>query len=200
MLHHQLPIYKKGCELVSLAFNVQRQMPRDFKRSLGEKITGHCTEMVNLMALANATRGHERTACIKELLKLQHATTVLLRVSHDMRFISPKVWAARYVRYVDDFILLHESPQWLSAAHDRIEAFLPARLGARLNPTKTILQPVDRGVDFVGHIIKPWRRTTRPRTISTALNRIETLPAADIYATGNSYLGLVRQASASHKD
>ncbi len=56
MLHHQLPIYKKGCELVSLAFNVQRQMPRDFKRSLGEKITGHCTDMVDLMALANATR------------------------------------------------------------------------------------------------------------------------------------------------
>jgi hypothetical protein len=56
MLHTELPIYKKGCELVSLAFHVQTQMRRDFKRSLGEKITGHCTEMVNLMALANASR------------------------------------------------------------------------------------------------------------------------------------------------
>jgi len=38
-LHTDLPIYKKGCELVSLSFNVQSKMPRSFKRTLGEKIT-----------------------------------------------------------------------------------------------------------------------------------------------------------------
>lgn len=81
-LHHQLPIYKTGCELVTLAVNVQQQMPRAHKRSLGEKIMAHCTEMVDLMAMANATRGHERAHHIRELLKRQHATTVLLRVSH----------------------------------------------------------------------------------------------------------------------
>ena len=31
-LHTDLPIYKKGCDLVQLAFNVQQQMPRSFKR------------------------------------------------------------------------------------------------------------------------------------------------------------------------
>lgn len=93
MLHTELPIYKKGCELVSLAFHVQTQMRREFKRSLGEKITGHCTEMVNLMALANATRGHQRAAHIRSLLEIQHATTVLLRVCHDSRLISHKLWA-----------------------------------------------------------------------------------------------------------
>ena len=51
--HTDLPIYKKGCELVTLAFNVQSQMPRSFKRTLGEKITVHCTDMLDLMALAN---------------------------------------------------------------------------------------------------------------------------------------------------
>jgi hypothetical protein len=93
MLHTELPIYKKGCELVSLAFHVQTQMRREFKRSLGEKITGHCTEMVNLMALANASRGHQRADYIRKLLEIQHATTVLLRVCHDSRLISPKLWA-----------------------------------------------------------------------------------------------------------
>ena len=29
MLHTELPIYKKGCDLLSLALDVQRQMPRD---------------------------------------------------------------------------------------------------------------------------------------------------------------------------
>jgi retron-type reverse transcriptase len=116
------------------------------------------------------------------------------------QFCKHQVRARWYGRYVDDFYLLHESKEWLQAAHDRIRDFLPARLGANLNPKKTILQPVDRGVDFVGHVIKPWRRTTRPRTIRTALHRLETMPAEDVYAAGNSYLGLTRQAGASHKD
>jgi hypothetical protein len=92
-LHTDLPIYKKGCDLLRLAFNVQQQMPRSFKRTLGEKITVHCTDMLDLMAMANATQGTNRVVHIRELLKLQHTTTVLLRVCHDMRFISPKVWA-----------------------------------------------------------------------------------------------------------
>ena len=69
-----------------------------------------------------------------------------------------------------------------------------------MNPTKTILQPVDRGVDFVGHVIKPWRRTTRARTVATATHRLRTMPTADVFTAGNSYLGLLRQASHSHVD
>lgn len=116
------------------------------------------------------------------------------------QFCTHQLKARHYVRYVDDFILLDTSPQRLNAAHDRIAAFLPERLGARLNPTKTILQPVDRGVDFVGHVIKPWRRITRKRSMVTAVNRLRTMPAADTFEAGNSYLGLVRQASHSHHD
>jgi RNA-directed DNA polymerase len=114
------------------------------------------------------------------------------------QFCKHQIGAKRYVRYVDDFILLHESPQWLHQALKRIEAWLPERLGAHLNPSKTILQPIERGIDFVGHVIKPWRRTTRKRTMATAVSRLRTMPAADIFAAGNSYLGLLRQASHSH--
>jgi len=116
------------------------------------------------------------------------------------KFARHQLRARRYVRYVDDFVLLHESPQRLNDAHRRIAAFLPERLHATLNPAKTILQPVARGIDFVGHVIKPWQHTTRRRTFRQALSRIETLPAREVYATGNSYLGLVRQATHSHTD
>jgi hypothetical protein len=281
-LHTELPIYKKGIDLLSLAFDVQQQMPRDFKRSIGEKIHGHCVDMLNAMALANATRQAERTRHIEHLLTLQHVTTILLRVSfekridktvlqaqlharipepawrwladvillHDPRtdvdvrstpdqlclvpahkslfnaddrhglpignlssqffanvflneldqFVKHQLRAPRYVRYVDDFVLIHESPQWLRAAHDRIEAFLPEHLGVQLNPRKTILQSVNRGIDFVGFVIRPWRRTTRPRTVRTALHRIQSMPADDVYTAANSYLGLLRQATHSHHD
>ena len=115
------------------------------------------------------------------------------------QFAKHQLRAKHYVRYVDDFVLLHESPQQLNAWLAQIEAFLRT-LGARLNPTKTILQPVDRGVDFVGHVIKPWRRTTRKRSVAQALKRTAAAPAEDLRETANSYFGLLSQASHSQKD
>jgi len=115
------------------------------------------------------------------------------------QFCKHQLKAKHYIRYVDDFVLLHESPQQLNAWKNEIEAFLPT-LGARLNPSKTILQPVDRGVDFVGHVIKPWRRTTRPRSMAQALKRTAAAPVEDLRETANSYFGLLSQASHSQKD
>ena len=108
--------------------------------------------------------------------------------------------APHYVRYVDDFILLHESPQWLNAVLHDLQAWLPEQLHVRLNPRKTILQPVARGVDFVGHVVKPWHRTTRRRTVAAAIARMQQLPAEDVHQVANSYFGLLRQATHSHVD
>jgi len=114
-------------------------------------------------------------------------------VKHQLR-------AKHYIRYVDDFILLHESPQWLNAALADINAFLPSVLHANLNPTKTILQPVDRGVDFVGHVIKPWCSRTRRRTVRQAVSRIGSMDAANVFTSANSYFGLLGQSASSHAD
>lgn len=108
--------------------------------------------------------------------------------------------ARYYVRYVDDFLFLHESPARLNEILADVTAFLPARLGARINPRKTILQPIDRGIDFVGQVIKPWRRETRKRTRNEALRRVAEMPTADLMPVANSYFGLLRQATASHQD
>lgn len=108
--------------------------------------------------------------------------------------------ARHYIRYVDDFVFLHESPARLNEILAGVTAFLPARLGARINPSKTILQPIDRGIDFVGQVIKPWRRETRKRTRNEALRRAAATPLDDFFAVSNSYFGLLRQATASHQD
>ena len=115
------------------------------------------------------------------------------------QFAKHRLRAKHYIRYVDDFVFLHESPQQLNVWHAEVETFL-LTLGARLNPTKTILQPVDRGVDFVGHVIKPWRRTTRKRAVAQALKQTATALTEDLRETANSYFGLLSQASHSEKD
>jgi len=114
--------------------------------------------------------------------------------------IKHKIGARHYVRYVDDFVLLHESTAWLNSALREIDAFLPARLNARLNHKKTILQPVDRGIDFVGQVIRPWRSTTRRKTVQHAIRTIHKIDQDDVCQSANSYFGLLRQANASHTD
>lgn len=160
-------------------------------------------------------RGHaERIACVpphKRLasqpahlglpignLSSQFFANVLLDVLD--QHVKHRLGARHYVRYVDDFILLHESAQWLNAARVEIEELLAERLHLRLNPAKTIVQPVARGIDFVGQTILPWRRATRKRTRNEALQRVATIDAAELHATANSYFGLLRQATASHAD
>lgn len=116
------------------------------------------------------------------------------------QFIKHELRCRHYIRYVDDFVLLHESPQQLNQWLAQITAFLPAQLDIRLNPTKTILQPIDRGVDFVGQVIKPWRRTTRRRTVKHAIARVLASDKHQVQKTANSYYGLFRMATHSHMD
>lgn len=115
------------------------------------------------------------------------------------QFAKHRLPAHHYVRYVDDFVLLHDSPQWLNQARQQIEGKL-SDLHLVLNPRKTVMQPVARGIDFVGQVIKPWRRITRRRSLHVAMDRLQNMPAADLHQSGNSYFGLLRQASHSHAD
>jgi RNA-directed DNA polymerase len=117
------------------------------------------------------------------------------------QFVKHRLRAPHYIRYVDDFVLLHESPRQLNAWRAAIEAFLAERLRIALNPAKTILQPIARGIDFVGQVIKPHRRTIRRRTFNEALSRLEHAAEDEpLWRAANSYLGLLRQATHSHRD
>ncbi|HEY1394745.1 RNA-directed DNA polymerase, partial [Roseateles sp.] len=113
--------------------------------------------------------------------------------------IKHRIRAPHYVRYVDDMVLVHEDAAWLGNAHRQIQTKL-GELHLQLNPRKTILQPVSRDIDFVGHLIKPWHRTTRARTVAAALQRIEQIDQVDLQQAAASYFGLLNQATHSHHD
>lgn len=92
-LHTELPIHRTGVRLLDLAIKVQVQMPRSVKRILGEKILQHCVDMLDLMALANASQRAVRAQYIEQLLVKQRAVQVLLHVGHDARYLSHSLWA-----------------------------------------------------------------------------------------------------------
>lgn len=116
------------------------------------------------------------------------------------QFVKHRLGARHYVRYVDDFVLLHESAVWLNEARAEIEAFLDRELLLNLNPGKTVLQPIARGMDFAGQVIKPWHTIIRRRTFNDALRRTSGASDDALFETANSYFGLLRQSQHSHQD
>ncbi len=90
-LHIDLPIYKLAYDLLDLATDLTRNMPRDFKASLGNQIRNECVALTVLIGRANVAR--DKTRHLDDMLESQQVIELLLRLSHDKRFISPKQWA-----------------------------------------------------------------------------------------------------------
>lgn len=109
------------------------------------------------------------------------------------QFVSHQIRPRAYARYVDDFVLLHPDPAWLNEARKRIEAFLAERLKMVINPKKTVLQPVEHGIDYVGYVIKPWRTVPR-KTLAAGAQRAIRARGENLPEQMSSYFGLMRQA------
>lgn len=82
------------------------------------------------------------------------------------QFVKHTLKCRHYVRYVDDFVLLHESPAQLVAWRGQIEAFLARRLSLRL---KALAEPhpLQAGTDFLGCLLVR-RRVVRRMQVALA--------------------------------
>jgi hypothetical protein len=90
-LHIDLPVYKAAYDLLDLATDLTRNMPRDFKASLGNQIRNECVALLVLIGRANAA--DDKVPHVDAMLESQQVIELLMRLSHDKRFISPKQWA-----------------------------------------------------------------------------------------------------------
>lgn len=107
------------------------------------------------------------------------------------QMVKRKLRFSHYVRYVDDFAIIDPSPKSLLSAGDAIRDHLDT-LGMRLAESKTYIAPVEKGIDFVGHVLRPWRRSARAGVHRAALKRLEVAPADALPIQTNSYLGLYK--------
>jgi RNA-directed DNA polymerase len=83
------------------------------------------------------------------------------------QFVKHVLKAKRYARYVDDFVLVHESREQLEEWLGQIEWFLQERLQLQLKPDIKFM-PTSAGVDFLGYVILPTHNRVRQRVISHA--------------------------------
>lgn len=85
-IYKELSIYKSAYELLVQAAQITKNYPRDFKKSIGDKVRDECVAIIVLIFKANTA--YNKIPHIESLLEHLQVVELLLRLSRDMRFIS----------------------------------------------------------------------------------------------------------------
>ncbi len=88
-------------------------------------------------------------------------------------FVKNNLKARFYLRYVDDFIILHENEEQLKIWKTQIDGFLKQELKIELHPDKSRIILLSQGVDFVGFRNFYHFRLLRKRNINNMKKKIE---------------------------
>lgn len=121
-------------------------------------------------------------------------------------FIKHNLKVEYYIRYMDDFILLHNDKEYLKLLKHTISAFLIEKLRLNLNPKSDIF-PINRGIDFLGYRIWHNNILLRKSNIIKATRRFKKLQKLykqnliekeRIICSVNSWLGHCKLANATN--
>lgn len=105
-----------------------------------------------------------------------------------------------FIRYMDDFVILHESKEYLHEVKMRIESFLNNDLELHLN-NKTCIRPIDVGLEFVGFRMWPTHRKMKKKSAKKMKRRLRYMQKAyargevsfdDVNSTVQSYMGILK--------
>jgi RNA-directed DNA polymerase len=109
-------------------------------------------------------------------------------------FVKRKLKCKYYVRYVDDIVMLHNSPKILNEFYEQICNYTESKLKVRFNPRKKEINTIDKGINFVGYITKPYRKYLRRTTIKNIYDTEKVLK--NHQQSLNSYFGMLIHADA----
>jgi retron-type reverse transcriptase len=105
------------------------------------------------------------------------------------QFVKRSFRVKHYIRYADDFVILHESKKYLEELSPKISGFLEKKLCLSLNPSKVFIRTFASGIDFLGWVNFYCHRLLRVSTKRRILKKIESGASSE---TVISYLGLLK--------
>ena len=104
-------------------------------------------------------------------------------------FIKEVLGVKFYLRYTDDFILLHEDRQVLENFLPKIKLFLKQELNLALHPGKIEFRKLNQGIDFLGYVVFPKHIKLRERTKDRMMKKLQkNVPSK---SQMDSYFGLL---------
>jgi len=125
--------------------------------------------------LKNVSIGRGRTSFCNKGMPLGNLTSQFFAnvyLNELDYFIKHKLKAKYYIRYVDDFVILHKSKEQLEKWKEGIDKFLKGRLGLELHPQKSKIISLSKGIDLVGFRNFYYFKLLRKRNIRKMLTKI----------------------------
>ncbi|MBI5797712.1 hypothetical protein HZA98_02285 [Candidatus Woesearchaeota archaeon] len=89
------------------------------------------------------------------------------------QYVKQKLKIKYYLRYVDDFIILHNDRKILGETKEAISSYLKNSLGLDLHPAKSKIHLLNRGVAFLGFRIFYWHKLLRKSNRRKYFRKIE---------------------------
>ncbi len=90
--YQHLPIYKQTYDILLRTMVATKDFPREYKFTLGQKIKDELIELVILIYRANSAI--DKKQHIESILERVQAIQLLMRLSHDMKILSRRHYAA----------------------------------------------------------------------------------------------------------
>jgi len=94
-------------------------------------------------------------------------------------FVKERLRAEFYLRYLDDFVILHQSRQQLEKWKEQIKAFLSAELKLGLHSEKTSIFPLHRGIPLLGFRCFYYHRLLRKSNVQNFLRKSKLIEGID---------------------
>jgi len=88
------------------------------------------------------------------------------------QFIKHELKIIGYIRYADDFILIHPQREMLVGCLEKIKYFLRERLKLDIHPKKIELKSYIGGIDYLGYVCFPHHRVLRTKTKRRMFKRV----------------------------
>lgn len=104
------------------------------------------------------------------------------------QFVKRKLKVKYYIRYADDFVILHENKAQLQKLIPHISSFVETKLKLELHQNKMFVKTLASGVDFLGWVHFPYHRVLRTTTKKRMLKK---LTKNQVKESLDSYLGLL---------
>ena len=87
-------------------------------------------------------------------------------------FVKHELKARCYIRYVDDFVILHKTKKRLEYLKSRISGFLNQKLKIGLHPEKSKILPLRNGITFLGYRVFYYYVLLNKRNIKNIMKKL----------------------------
>jgi len=109
------------------------------------------------------------------------------------QFMKRELKVKYYIRYADDFVILHKDKKYLEELLLKISGFLEKELKLQLHPDKVSIETIASGIDFLGWVNFPKHRVLRT---STKRRMLKNLKESSKLESKHSYLGMLSHGNA----